>query len=271
MPSTKQGSHGARHTRVLLAERDPAERVTFDGGKKVGRRYLRELTTRLRDLQELLYAEGKHRILMVLQATDTGGKDGVIRHVFRTVNPQGVKVSSFKAPSDSELAHDYLWRIHRETPARGEIRIFNRSHYEDVLVVRVRNLVPEEVWQRRYQQINDFERMLTEEGTTIVKFYLHISRAEQAARLQDRLDDPAKHWKFSPGDLAERKHWDAYQEAYEAMLSRTSTAWAPWYVVPSNSKWYRNLVIARLLVETLEGLGMSYPEPSFDPDEIRIE
>jgi PPK2 family polyphosphate:nucleotide phosphotransferase len=258
-------------TRVLLADRDPAERVTFDEGKKVGRRYLRELTIRLRDLQELLYAEGKHRVLIILQATDTGGKDGVIRHVFRTVNPQGVKVSSFKAPSDSELAHDYLWRIHQETPARGEIRIFNRSHYEDVLVVRVRNLVPEEVWQRRYQQINDFERMLTEEGTTIVKVYLHISRAEQTARLQDRLDDPAKHWKFSPGDLAERKHWDAYQEAYEAMLSRTSTAWAPWYVVPSNSKWYRNLVIARLLVATLEGLGMSYPEPSFDPDEIRLE
>jgi PPK2 family polyphosphate:nucleotide phosphotransferase len=258
-------------TRVLLAERDPDERLTFDGGKKVGRKYLRELTTQLRDLQELLYAEGKHRILMVLQATDTGGKDGVIRRVFRTVNPQGVKVSSFKAPSDSELAHDYLWRIHHETPARGEIRIFNRSHYEDVLVVRVRNLVPEEVWERRYQQINDFERMLAEEGTTIVKFYLHISKAEQATRLQDRLDDPAKHWKFSPGDLAERKLWDTYQEAYEAMLSRTSTAWAPWYVVPSNAKWYRDLVIARLLVETLEGLAMRYPEPKFNPGEIRIE
>jgi PPK2 family polyphosphate:nucleotide phosphotransferase len=258
-------------TRVLLAERDPDERLTFDGGKKVGRKYLRELTTQLRDLQELLYAEGKHRILMVLQATDSGGKDGVIRRVFRTVNPQGVKVSSFKAPSDSELAHDYLWRIHQETPARGEIRIFNRSHYEDVLVVRVRNLVPEEIWERRYQQINDFERMLAEEGTTIVKFYLHISKAEQATRLQDRLDDPAKHWKFSPGDLADRKLWDTYQEAYEAMLSRTSTTWAPWYVVPSNSKWYRNLVIARHLVETLQGLGMRYPEPKFNPAEIRIE
>lgn len=258
-------------TQVLLAERDPSERLTFDGGKKLGDKYLDELTERLRDLQELLYAEGKHRILMVLQATDTGGKDGVIRHVFRTVNPQGVKVSGFKAPSHLELAHDYLWRIHRETPARGEIRIFNRSHYEDVLVVRVRKLVPEETWERRYQHINDFERMLADEGTTIVKFFLHISKAEQAKRFQDRLDDPAKQWKFNPGDLAERKLWDEYQRAYEAMLSRTSTPWAPWYVVPSNSKWYRNLVVARVLVETLEGLEMRYPRPDFDPATIRIE
>jgi PPK2 family polyphosphate:nucleotide phosphotransferase len=258
-------------TRVVLAERDPSDRLTFDGGKKFGREHLRELTTRLGDLQELLHAEGQNRILMVLQATDTGGKDGVIRHVFRTVNPQGVKVSSFKAPSASELAHDYLWRIHRETPARGEIRIFNRSHYEDVLIVRVRNLVPEEVWERRYQHINDFERLLADEGTTIIKFHLHISKAEQAARLQERLDDAAKHWKFNPADLDERRHWDAYQEAYEAMLSRTSTPWAPWYVVPANSKWYRNLVIARVLVDTLESFGMRYPERDFDPAEIHIE
>jgi len=257
--------------RVRLAEWDPSERLAPDGRKKVGREYLRELTTRLSVLQELLYAEGKHRLLVVLQATDTGGKDGVIRHVFRTVNPQGVKVSSFGVPSYTELAHDFLWRIHQQTPARGEIGIFNRSHYEDVLVVRVRNLVPEEVWQRRYQHINDFERMLAEEGTTIVKFYLHISKAEQAARLQDRLDDPSKHWKFNPGDLAARKQWDAYQEAYEAMLSRTSTTWAPWYVIPSNSKKARNVTIAAILIETLEGLAMSYPERNFDPAEIRIE
>ncbi|TVP46945.1 MAG: polyphosphate kinase 2 family protein [Gemmatimonadales bacterium] len=257
-------------TLVSLADRDPSDRLTFDGKKKPGREYLRELTLRLRELQELLYAEGKHRVLMVLQATDTGGKDGVIRHVFRTVNPQGVKVASFKAPSSRELGHDYLWRIHQETPARGEIRIFNRSHYEDVLIVRVRNLVPEETWERRYQHINDFERMLADEGTTIVKFYLHISKEEQAARLQSRLDDPAKHWKFSPDDLEERKHWDAYREAFEAMLSRTSTPWAPWYAVPSNSKWYRNLVIARVMVDTLEGLDMQFPEPDFDPSEIRV-
>lgn len=258
-------------SRVVLAERDPGERLTFDDGKKAGREELDGFAARLGELQELLYAEDRHRVLVVLQAMDTGGKDGVIRHVFRSVNPQGVKVASFKAPSRAELAHDYLWRIHRETPARGEIRIFNRSHYEDVLIVRVRNLVPEEAWQRRYQQINDFERMLAEEGTTIIKFFLHISRDEQAARLQARLDDPSKHWKFNPGDLAERKHWDAYQEAYEAVLSRTSTAWAPWYVVPANSKWYRNLVIARVLVDTLEALSMRYPEPDFDPADIRIE
>jgi PPK2 family polyphosphate:nucleotide phosphotransferase len=258
-------------SQLRLSGIDPSERHTFDGKKERGEEQLEELTTRLRDLQELLYAEGKHRILMVLQATDTGGKDGVIRHVFRTVNPQGVKVASFKAPSRSELAHDYLWRIHKKTPAQGEIRIFNRSHYEDVLVVRVKNLVPEEVWERRYQHINNFERMLADEGTTIVKFFLHISKEEQAERLQARLDRPEKHWKFSPGDLVERKLWDVYQEAYEAMLSRTSTSWAPWYVIPSNSKWYRNLVIARVLVDTLEGLKMQFPEADFDPSKVRIE
>jgi PPK2 family polyphosphate:nucleotide phosphotransferase len=258
-------------TRVFLAERDPSERLTFDGDKEVGREHLRRLTTRLGDLQELLYAEGKNRILIVLQATDTGGKDGVIRRVFSAINPQGVTVSNFKAPSDSELAHDYLWRVHQVTPARGEIRIFNRSHYEDVLVVRVRNLVPKEVWERRYQHINDFERMLADEGTTIIKFFLHISKAEQATRFQDRLDDPTKLWKFNPRDLTERERWDAYQEAYETMLSLTSTTWAPWYVVPANSKWYRDLVVARVLVETLERLGMRYPEPNFDPTEIRID
>ena len=258
-------------TDARLADRSPSERLTHDEGKKVGREYLRELTLRLRDLQELLYAEKKHKLLMVLQATDTGGKDGVIRHVFRTVNPQGVKVSSFKVPSSRERAHDYLWRIHKETPGTGEIRIFNRSHYEDVLVVRVRELAPPGVWERRYEHINAFEKMLADEGTTILKFFLHISKDEQRARLQARLDDSDRHWKFSTADLAERAHWDAYQEAYDAMLSRTSTSWAPWYVIPSNSKWYRNLVIARILVRTLEGLEMRYPEPDFDPATVRLD
>ncbi len=255
---------------VRLSDHDPAERLTFDGRKTLGQEYLEELTGRLRELQELLYAQGKHKLLIVLQATDTGGKDGVIRHVFRSVNPQGVKVSSFKVPTARELSHDYLWRIHAETPARGEIRIFNRSHYEDVLVVRVHGLVPPDRWERRYEHINAFERLLADEGTTILKFYLNISKDEQRARLQSRLDDPSKHWKFSLGDIEERKHWDAYQEAFEAMLSRTSTPWAPWYVVPANSKWYRNLVVARVLVDTLEGLDMRYPEPDFDPDGIEI-
>lgn len=256
---------------VRLSDIDPGERLSFDGKKELGKEYLEELTLRLRSLQELLYAEGRHRILVVLQAMDTGGKDGVIRHVFRTVNPQGVKVAGFKAPSSRELAHDYLWRIHKETPARGEIRIFNRSHYEDVLVVRVRNLVPPEVWERRYNHIREFERMLVDEGTTILKFFLHISKDEQAERLQARLDDPDKHWKFSPGDLEERKLWDDYQEAFEVALTRTSTSWAPWYVVPANSKWYRNLVVARVLVDTLEGLDMRFPESSHDLEGIRVE
>lgn len=256
---------------VRLSDIDPGERLSFDGKKELGNEYLEELTLRLRSLQELLYAEGRHRILVVLQAMDTGGKDGVIRHVFRTVNPQGVKVAGFKAPSSRELAHDYLWRIHRETPARGEIRIFNRSHYEDVLVVRVRNLVSPEVWERRYNHIREFERMLADEGTTILKFFLHISKDEQAERLQARLDDPEKHWKFSPADLEERKLWDDYQQAFEVALTRTSTPWAPWYVVPANSKWYRNLVVARVLVDTLEGLDMRFPESSLDLEGIRVK
>ena len=254
-----------------LSSIDPGERLSFEGKKALGKEYLEELTGRLRTLQELLYAQGRHRVLVVLQAMDTGGKDGVIRHVFRSVNPQGVKVASFKAPSSRELAHDYLWRIHRETPARGEIRIFNRSHYEDVLVVRVRNLVPPEVWERRYDHIRDFERMLADEGTIILKFFLHISKDEQARRLQARLDDPEKHWKFSAADLEERKLWDDYQEAFQVALTRTSTPWAPWYAIPANSKWYRNLVVARVLVETLERLEMRFPESSLDLQGVRVE
>ncbi len=258
-------------TPVELAQRDPGERLTFDGRKRLGQEYLDDLTLRLRELQELLYAQGTHRLLVVLQAMDTGGKDGVIRHVFRSVNPQGVKVAGFRKPSALELSHDYLWRIHRKTPARGEIRIFNRSHYEDVLVVRVRNLVSPEVWSRRYDHIRDFERMLADEGTTILKFFLHISREEQARRLQSRLDTPEKHWKFSAADLEERKLWDDYQEAFEVALSRTSTPWAPWYVIPADSKWYRNLVVARILVDTLEALDMQFPEPEMDLSGFRVE
>jgi PPK2 family polyphosphate:nucleotide phosphotransferase len=202
---------------------------------------------------------------------DTSGKDGVIRHVFEGVNPQGVRVASFKVPTQEELDHDYLWRVHRQTPGRGEIVIFNRSHYEDVLVVRVHELVPEKQWSRRYQQINDFERLLVEEGTTILKFFLHIDKDEQKERFQARLDDPEKHWKFNVGDLKERQLWDAYMHAYEDVLSRTSQEDAPWYIVPSNKKWYRNLVIANVLVETLEKLEMSYPVPKDDLSKVVIE
>ncbi|HVZ61406.1 MAG TPA: PPK2 family polyphosphate kinase, partial [Terriglobales bacterium] len=211
-----------------------------------------------------LYAEHKHKVLMVLQALDCGGKDGTIEHVFKGVNPQGVRVAAFKAPTPIELDHDYLWRVHRQTPGRGEITIFNRSHYEDVLAVRVHDLVPKKVWRRRYQQINDFERMLAEEGVTIVKFYLHISKDEQRKRQRERLKDPRKKWKFNAGDLQDRELWGGYMKAYEEALSETSTDWAPWYVVPANHNWYRNLVVASVLVETLERLKMSYPAPKID-------
>ena len=255
-------------TKVDLAAFDPGG----TGGlkEKEAEARLAALNGRLESLQELLYAEGKHKVLVVLQAMDTGGKDGVIRHVFEGVNPQGVKVASFGRPTEEELAHDYLWRVHPRTPAAGEIVIFNRSHYEDVLVVRVHGLVPEAVWTRRYHQINEWERLLAEEGTSILKFYLHISPEEQAERLAARRDDPTKRWKFNRGDLDERRHWGAYMKAYEAALAQTSTPWAPWYVVPADRKWYRNLVVATLLVEALEGLQMAYPEPEEDLSGIVI-
>lgn len=236
-------------TAIHLDEWDPDENGTFGIGKSAAEAVLLEMNKRLDALQELLYAQGKHRVLIVLQALDTGGKDGTIRHVFEGVNPAGVDVASFKVPTPDELAHDYLWRVHQRVPARGRMTIFNRSHYEDVLVVRVEGLAPEETWMRRYDQINDFERMLAEEGTLILKFYLNIDSDEQKKRLQSRLDDPTKQWKFAAGDLATRAKWPAYQAAYEDVLSRTSTDHAPWYIVPANRKWYRNLVISKVLID----------------------
>ena len=258
-------------TKVDLSKWDPRDKGDFDGGKAEGKMLLPGLNADLEALQELLYAEAKHKVLIVLQAMDTGGKDGTIRHVFEGVNPQGVKVASFKVPTPEERAHDYLWRIHKRTPGSGEIVIFNRSHYEDVLVVRVHNIVPEAVWSRRYDQINAFEKQLAEEGTTILKFYLHIDLDEQKERLQARLDEPEKRWKFSKGDLAERKLWDQYTEAYEAVLSKTSTEWAPWYIIPANRKWYRNLIISQAIVDTLQGLDMHYPQPEDGLDGIVID
>jgi len=255
-------------TTVDLAAFDPGDTAGFR--EKEAKEHVAALNRRLETLQELLYAEGRHRVLVVLQAMDTGGKDGVIRHVFDGVNPQGVRVASFGRPTEEELAHDYLWRVHPHTPGSGEIVIFNRSHYEDVLVVRVHSLVPEAVWSRRYAQINAWERLLAEEGTTILKFFLHISPEEQAERLAARRDDPTKRWKFSRGDLEERRLWSAYRAAYEAVLSRTSTPWAPWYVVPADRKWFRNLVVATALVDALEGLHMAYPEPEEDPSAVVI-
>jgi len=247
--------------KIKLKDYDPNDSKLFDGNKKDGKEALQKLNAELETLQEELYAQAKHRVLVVLQAMDTGGKDGVIRAVFEGVNPQGVKVASFKTPTPVELAHDYLWRVHQQTPGKGEMVIFNRSHYEDVLVVRVHNLVPEEVWSRRYQHIREFERMLAEEGTTILKFYLHIDLQEQAERFLARVEDPTKQWKFNPGDLDERARWDDYMKAYEEMLNQTSTAWAPWYVIPSNKKWYRNWLISKILIKSLKNLNMQYPAP----------
>jgi PPK2 family polyphosphate:nucleotide phosphotransferase len=246
---------------IHLSQWPPDDRSLYEGDKKQGKQDLSALNKRLETLQELLYAEGKHKVLIILQGMDTSGKDGVIRHVFNGVNPQGVKVASFKVPTAVELAHDFLWRIHRQTPGSGEIVIFNRSHYEDVLVVRVHGLVPPEVWARRYEHINAFEKLLVDEGTTILKFFLHISKEEQRQRLLERLEMPEKRWKFSVGDLAERKRWDEYMAAYEAVLSKTSTEYAPWYIVPSDRKWYRNLVISHVIINALEGLNMRYPQP----------
>ncbi|HVR32511.1 MAG TPA: polyphosphate kinase 2 family protein [Acidimicrobiia bacterium] len=255
---------------VDLSVINPADTGSFVGGKEEGRALRRLMTARLSELQEKFYADGSHRLLVVLQATDTGGKDGTIKKVFRGVNPAGVRVASFKRPTHHELARDYLWRVHAQVPADGEITIFNRSHYEDVLVVRVHELVDENLWSRRYSHINDFERLLADEGTTIVKIYLHISRDEQRRRLQARLDDPAKHWKFNVGDLEDRKQWDAFQQAFTDMLERTSQDHAPWYVVPANRKWYRDLVVSSILLETLGSLDLQYPPNDADLASIVI-
>jgi PPK2 family polyphosphate:nucleotide phosphotransferase len=214
---------------------------------------------RLTRLQEVLYAEGKRSVLVVLQAMDTGGKDGTIRHVFSGVNPAGCSVVSFKAPSSDELAHDYLWRVHRATPARGMITIFNRSHYESVLIERVHGLVPPSVWRRRYDHINDFERLLADEGTAIIKIFLHISKREQLKRLRARVENPEKDWKYDPGDMDERKRWNQYRAAYEEALSRCSTAHAPWYAIPADRKWFRNWAVGDVIVRTIRAMRPKYP------------
>jgi PPK2 family polyphosphate:nucleotide phosphotransferase len=256
-------------TTVDLASVDPA--ATGGYQKHEAKAETKQLNRELEALQELLYAEGKHKMLIVLQAMDAAGKDGTIRHVFDRVNPQGVKVASFKKPTTRELAHDYLWRVHGHTPGSGEITIFNRSHYEDVLIVRVLGLVPEDRWSRRYEHIRAFEKLLADEGTTILKFFLHISKEEQRERLQARLDDPDKNWKFDVGDLAQRKLWDDYMAAYETAISETSTEAAPWYVIPANHKWYRNLAISQIMVRTLQGLNMRFPEAEEDLSQVTVE
>ena len=230
---------------------------------------IRELTAELRDLQHLMYAEDQRSLLIVLQGRDAAGKDGTIRHVFGPMNPQGTRVTSFKVPSKEERAHDFLWRCHKAAPKRGMVGIFNRSHYEDVLVVRVHDLVPKRIWSKRYDHINAFERLLIDKGTVILKFYLHIDRDEQLERFKKRMDNPRKNWKISDADYTERPYWDAYTEAFEDALSKCSTDVAPWFVVPSNRKWARNLVIAEIVAERMRGLDMRFPEPEVDIEEIR--
>jgi PPK2 family polyphosphate:nucleotide phosphotransferase len=237
--------------------------------KKSARKTVRKLQRKMDALQFQLYAEQKRSLLVILQAPDAGGKDGVVRHVLASMNPQGCRVVGFKQPSALELAHDFLWRVEQQAPRCGEVVVFNRSHYEDVLIVRVHDLVPKDVWSNRYEEINDFESRLVTNGTHILKFFLHISKEEQLQRFKDRLDDPARHWKISEADYSERKYWDAYESAYGDVLKKCSTECAPWFVLPSDHKWFRNLAISQIIVETMENLGIRVPVPTVDIDEIR--
>ncbi len=258
--------HGSR---LDLSKVDPDEDLGWD--KEAGEAATGELLERLTGLQDRVWAEAKHPILVVLQGIDAAGKDGTIRKVMTAFNPQGCTVSSFKVPTSEEMAHDFLWRIHKRVPGKGEIGIFNRSHYEDVLVVRVHDIVPAKVWKERYEQIRRFEEHLVANGTTIIKFFLYISKDEQRQRFQERYDDPKKRWKFALGDLDERKLWDDYVEAFEEALSETSTAAAPWYVIPANRNWFRNLAVASILAETISDLKPAYPPEPDLPANLVIE
>lgn len=243
----------------------------FDGDGDAAREATDRLRDELVDLQERLYAEQRHALLIVFQAMDTGGKDSTIRRVFSGVNPAGIRMARFGRPSDEELAHDYLWRVHPHTPARGQIAVFNRSHYEDVLVARTNELFPEPVWRRRYEHIRGFERLLADEGTTILKFYLHIDREEQRQRLQDRLDEPDKHWKFDAHDLEQRKLWGDYMAAYADAIRETNRSFAPWYIIPANRKWFRDHAVMSIVVDAVRRLDPRYPEPDFDPKSITLD
>ena len=256
-------------SKVRLSDWDPDD-TGKQRHKKDAESNLAHVIERLDVLQYLLYAENRRAVLVVLQAMDAGGKDGTIRQVMSGLNPQACRVTSFKQPSTEELAHDFLWRIHKAVPRKGEIGIFNRSHYEDVLVVRVHDLVPREVWSQRYDQINEFEKHLAESNITVLKFFLHISKDEQLKRFQARLQDSTKTWKFGEADITERERWDDYVQAYEDALSRCSTKHAPWYIIPANHKWFRNLAVAQIIADTLEGFDMKFPKPTIDVSKIKI-
>lgn len=257
-------------TTVWLKKLDPDDTGPYASAEEAEEDLQKQLNE-LSRLQNLLYAENRRALLIVLQGMDTSGKDGTIRHVMAGLSPLGVQVKAFKAPTEEELAHDFLWRVHKEVPRHGFIGIFNRSHYEDVLVVRVHELVPRKVWKSRYELINQFEKLLVKNHVILLKFFLHISKAEQRARLEQRLADPTRYWKFSMADVKEREYWSAYRRAYEEALTRCSTKWAPWHVVPANHKWYRNLVVAETIVQALRELEMQYPPPTVDLSKIKIE
>jgi PPK2 family polyphosphate:nucleotide phosphotransferase len=256
-------------TRLDLADIDPRD-ASLLGKEEAAQAGIAEDAAAIDRLQDKLYAEGSRALLVILQGTDTSGKDGTIRHVFNATGPLGVSVTAFRRPNEEELAHDFLWRAHLAAPRRGTIGIFNRSHYEDVLVGKVRKLAPAKEIERRYDAINAFERILVENGTTILKFMLRISQEEQAERLQERLDDPEKRWKFNPSDLEDRELWDSYIAAYEAMLERCSTKHAPWYVIPADRKWARNAAVARIVRATLEAMHPQYPQPDWDPKNFKV-
>jgi PPK2 family polyphosphate:nucleotide phosphotransferase len=243
---------------------------TFGWEKHEAIQALEENRQKLSDLQYKLYADGRRALLVLIQAIDAGGKDGTVRDIFTSMNPQGCVVTSFKAPTSEELKHDYLWRVHKRVPARGMVGVFNRSHYEDVLIARVAKLVPEQVWQQRYEQINDFEKMLTSNAVRIIKVFLHISRAEQKQRLENRLREPNKQWKFSPEDLGKRRQWPEYQKAFEAMLTKCSTRHAPWYLIPADKKWFRSLAVSEIIATEMGRMSLRFPKPTYDPSKYRV-
>jgi PPK2 family polyphosphate:nucleotide phosphotransferase len=257
-------------TNVKLINYDPDDTAGVKD-KQEAEKELSKLRKQLSDLQLVLYAEHKHALLVVLQALDAGGKDGTIRHIFTGVNPQGCVVTAFKVPTPEEADHDFLWRIHKAVPPVGMIGIFNRSHYESVLVERVHNLVPQDVWKKRYGQINSFEEMLSANRVHILKFFLHISKDEQKRRIESRIHDKAKNWKMSMSDLKERERWDNYQAAFAEAISKCSTSHAPWYIVPANKKWFRNVLISQVIVDCLKGLNMQLPKGEFDPDQVAVK
>jgi len=256
------------HQKILLSQFEPDYKAGMS--KKDAREETKDLLARLEELQTVLYAQSKYSLLIVLQAMDAGGKDGTIKHVFSGVNPQGFRIANFKAPTPQELSHDFLWRIHQRVPPKGYIGIFNRSHYEDVLIARVNKLVPKSVWEKRYDDINAFEKLLAESGMTILKFYLHIDKDEQKERFQERLDDPSKHWKFSIGDLPVREKWDEYMRAYEDAISYCNTEYAPWHIIPANRKWFRNYIITKTIVDALEAMPLEYPPAEEGLDKVVI-